>query len=159
MMAREHYAQVPSGVLNESERGYFVTLSALIEYLKQKSTPIGVTHKAGNEKGKVAYYDQVIDRFFDREAMLREFENDTIVHSVKTRVDVLMQTLHYFDRSLDTLHTSAIVIEPFRFASQANNRDGEVHNALKIRMQKSQVLTFYFDEKTNKIVGIATLYE
>lgn len=162
LVGKEHHAQVPSGVLNESERGYFVTLTGLIEYLKQQPTLNSVTHKPGSKKGNAPFYDQVIERFFDRKAILEEFESDTIVHGVKRRFDALLHTLHDFDRGLDTVQPSSILIEPFRFPFQVN-KDREVQNALKIRIgkgyQKNQVLTFFFDDKTNKIVGIATSYE
>jgi len=38
-LAGQNHAQVPMGVLNESERGYYQTLTALVEYLRQHKTP------------------------------------------------------------------------------------------------------------------------
>jgi len=159
MFLQKTYGQVPIGVFNESERGYFQTLKALADYLKLEKTPVIPFHDTGFYTKDEAFYDTVINTFFEKELMGQEFGKDTSVHSVKKKLDAVRHILNKCDHGLDTLYPASILIVPGRSLLNSGNPDEGLHNALNVLIQvgdkKVFMFTMFFDKMTNKISGIS----
>ena len=61
----------------------------LADYLKKGKTPAISLHESESYSKEEAFYDTVINTFFEKEKMLKAFEKDTSVFGVKGKLDII----------------------------------------------------------------------
>ena len=144
---------------DEKEKKYLQTLVALSDYLRKEKTATISLHETEYYSKEETFYDTVITIFFEKEKMLKNFEKDTSVFAVKGKLDMVRHILNECDKNLDITPADSILVEPQQHLANTSSNADTINDSLSVFILKDNkkvyMLTFYFDERTNRILGIS----
>jgi hypothetical protein len=156
------FAQVPVNNFNPKEKLYLQTLQQTVAYLKSKPTKYFDFHSTPTYNNDEVFYDTVITMFFNKERMLKNFEQKTEVFAVEGKVDIIRHILNGCDYNLDFMPADSIFVTPFRHQitdTLLTAEDSSLLNALEVYFmvdgKKISVLLCWFDADTNKFLGLS----
>ncbi len=156
------FAQVPKNNFTPKEKLYLQTLQQAANYLKSKPTKYFDFHQTETYSNAEEFYDTVITKFFNKEKMLKNFEQKTEVFAVEGKVDIVRHILNGCDYNLDFVPADSIFVTPFRYKITDTLRTAEdsmLLDALEIYYdvdgKKISTLLCWFDKDTNKFLGLS----
>ena len=156
------FAQVPVNNFTPKEKLYLLTLNQAIQYLKSKPTKYFAFHQTETYSKEEAFYDTVISKFFNKEKMLKNFEQKTEVFAPEGKLDIVRHILNGCDYYLDFMPEDSIYITPYRYQITDTLRDAEDSTLLdvleiyfNVEGKKIPVLSCWFDVSTNKLLALS----
>jgi hypothetical protein len=154
------FSQLPVNNFTPQEKSYLQTLTNAADYLKGKPAKYFAFHQTLTYSVDEAFYDTVISMFFNKEKMLKDFEENTDVFGPTAKMDIIRHTLNSCDYYLDIVPGDSIFIRPERykikeFTSKADSlrMTSTLEIFYKVDGKEITVLASTFDNITNKITG------
>jgi hypothetical protein len=155
-------AQVPVNNFTPKEKLYLQILIQAADYLKSKPTKYFDFHPTETYSKDEAFYDTVISKFFNKEKMLKNFEQKTEVFALEGKVDIIRHILNGCDYNLDFVAADSIFVTPFRYKitdTLKTAEDSMLLDALEIFFtvdgKKMSTLICWFDKDTNKLLALS----
>lgn len=153
-------AQIPVKNFSTKEKLYLQTLQQAASYLKSKPTKYFDFHSTPMYSNDEAFYDTIISRFFNKEKMLKIFEENTNVFAPEGKLDLVRHTLNSCDYYLDIVPVDSIFIRPMRsrikgFSSKEDSIETSIVLEIFFKVDGNEIIMLgcTFDSETNKLLG------
>jgi hypothetical protein len=143
--------QISVSDLNNQDKKFFQTITAVSEYLKNHKTIPLAFHESETYSNQEAFYDTVITKFFSKEKMLKIFENDTSHLAVAGKVDWLRHILNETDYYLDIIPSDSIFVRHYNSKELLNTL--EVY--LIVNSKDVPMFLWHFDPLNALLVSVS----
>ena len=120
LLSYNTFGQVPSKALNTQEKEFFQTLTTLTEYLKNHKTVPLRFHESLSYPEEESFYDEVINKYFEKHKTVTLFEKDTLKFAVEGKLDMIRHILNAADYFIDILPSDSIFVRKFNSEQYPN---------------------------------------
>jgi hypothetical protein len=143
--------QVSNSELNMEGKKFLQTITIVAEYLKNHKTIPVAFHESSDYTKEESFYDEVINKHFEKNKTRLLLMEDTSVFSVEGKMDMIRHILNGVDYFLDIIPSDSIFVRPFNSEKLPNTL--EVY--LIVNAKKFPILLCHFDASSTLLTGLS----